>query len=419
MGGSSVHHILENPVEKVTETQEFALDLLDKLYFNQLLVFCAMNTVERQWLESITGRLEKEVSAAGYRGIAAEIAKHGVLCLVEIILADDILDMGGPFKRSREPMDAQTLEDYKRTRDFLKNYAQAWLIDFYQSTKDFDLCDILDIAQKIAKDYEKAPVIIRYKLMERCFSFSYATAPIDCLWHFAKTEVVTGKKYPVAKLSGEIDTHFMARLMMLCEFMEIRRYLKRASSREDLSHELVSLAQNSLYASSREKLVALSQKRVSALMDKNQQKKYAHFDLDQLESQEQYQQFFEALNKNHTHYRIDSGSLGGWLGTLGAAQVEIDLAASNKQLSIYTEINNDGTITDKITRKLQDRGFSITARTLYERHKTMRAHALPCVKKYYKFQKNLNVAINPELDDIGYLAIVPMLDASTPKWRLH
>lgn len=418
MGGSSAHlFIWENAVGRVAREQVFALDLLDKLYFNQLLIFCAMDKSERNWLKKITDRIEQCVNVAGYRGTEAEIAKHGVLCLAEISLADDIFDINRTLNVDHPPMDPEIQEKYPELKKYFKTYAQSWVVAFYRHTKNFDLLDVQEIAQDISEDYRDAPAVIRYKLAERCFSFQYASAPIDCLWHFAKYEILNGKKYPKENLVGEINRHFMIRLMMLCEFMEIRRHLKRASSRTDLYHTLRELSEKPNYIYTRDKLIDYSNRRYFSLADPAQKKKYACFDLNEIESPEQYRIFLDALGRRHAHYRLDSSILGGWLGTLGAAEVEIIHASPENKRSLYTEINNTGTITDSIVKKFQEKGFSITARTLYERRKSLSTHAMPCVKHYYACQKKLDTAINPELDDISYLGVVPQWNAKISRKR--
>ncbi|MDE9619681.1 hypothetical protein L2111_16615, partial [Citrobacter portucalensis] len=77
-----------------------------------------------------------------------------------------------------------------------------------------------------------------------------------------------------------------------------------------------------------------------------------------------------------------SGIRRSYLGTLGAFDIEVSRRIEPER-AIYFEGNNSLTISERIRSKFMDSGFSVSARNLYLRHKTVRKNSYSKIRYYY------------------------------------
>ena len=88
------------------------------------------------------------------------------------------------------------------------------------------------------------------------------------------------------------------------------------------------------------------------------------------------------MSRFYFHKRMFDGTQGSWLGTLGAFDIEVSRWVE-PELAIYYEGNNSLTISEKIRSKFMGFGFSVSARNLYLRHKTVRKNSYSKIRYYY------------------------------------
>ena len=79
---------------RTTPLNASGLDLLDRLFRNQILVDLVFSTEDRKVLKSIAGRSRGMLAAAGLEGLILERAMHFALAGLEFLSADDVDEEG-------------------------------------------------------------------------------------------------------------------------------------------------------------------------------------------------------------------------------------------------------------------------------------------------------------------------------------
>ena len=75
---------------RISASQAAGLDLIDKLFFNQILVL-RLFTEELVWLKDLDADLDRELTNKGITGIQRQVVRHGVLCMMEVELSESLL----------------------------------------------------------------------------------------------------------------------------------------------------------------------------------------------------------------------------------------------------------------------------------------------------------------------------------------
>lgn len=88
------------------------------------------------------------------------------------------------------------------------------------------------------------------------------------------------------------------------------------------------------------------------------------------------------MSKFYFHKRMFDGTQGRWLGTLGAFYIEV-IRRVVPGAAIYCESDNSLAISEKISSRFKNAGFSVSARNLYLRHKAIRKDNYSKIRYYY------------------------------------
>ena len=117
--------------------------------------------------------------------------------------------------------------------------------------------------------------------------------------------------------------------------------------------------------------------------------------------------FFATVGQVCTRYRIWNGTLASWLGALGAAMVEIYSRSMHRPgKPIYDDLNNAGSITDDVATLLNERGFTIKDRTLYQRHHEFSEKVFRQIRTYHLLLKKYGVAFSAHHDDMMFYSLI-------------
>lgn len=73
---------------------------------------------------------------------------------------------------------------------------------------------------------------------------------------------------------------------------------------------------------------------------------------------------------------------------------------------IYDDINNAGSITDDVANLINERGFTINGRTLYQRHHEFSKKVFRQVHIYHQLLKKYGVAFSSHQDDMMYYSLI-------------
>ncbi|CAB3638599.1 hypothetical protein LMG26696_01893 [Achromobacter pulmonis] len=401
---------------RVSSAQVAGLDLIDKLFFNQALVFCLF-TEELCWLMDLREDLDRELTNRRIHGVQRQVVRHGVLCMMEAALSEDLQLVEQAFPHLSEIPRPFTDEVHERVRQFNLDFFEGAVLAALHVLYDCDKEVVIEIANTLLKGYESAPVMVRYRLVERMFSFEFLMSPIDCFTWLAKMGVLRSAKHPGIALEARYRTEFLQRLALLC-VLDMQRdniyRLMRLSPYESsgLVDKIKGLTPTTIKLLLEQEFKAMS---VNCLPDLKGS--FPFISLDDLEDPRKVQRFFSSMNKYSTRFRVFRGPLASWVGLLCGGCVEVMYRAQETKPLIYADAFNEGSLTQTISDGMRARGFEISARTVYERHRDFKETILWIVSTYYALAVRVNVATPPYLADITYEGLACGFDHVKPRAR--
>lgn len=403
---------------RITASHAAGLDLIDKLFFNQILVQCLF-TEELGWLKDLDADLDRELTHKGVTGDQRQVVRHGVLCMMEAELSESLLLLSEAFPDKLPALpDNITMHQFKQVERHNLCFFQAVLLAMLNAAHECDKLVVIEITNALLGKYKNAPPAVRYRLVERMFSYEFMSAPIDCFTWLAKMGVLSSTKHPSVALEARYEPKFIQRLALLCEIDMQRDYIQREISRDDYaSLKLIKEIKN-IPEKTRKLLLAQAFKLIETNALSNLKHSVPSFGLAELENSASIQRFFNKLNTYSTRFRVFQGSLASWTGMLCGGYVEVLDRRQDQKNPIYcAEANKKKSLTQVTSENMSACGFEINARTIYERHRDFKETILKIVTMYYDVTLLVNVAIPPYMNDLAYYGLTPQFGQFKPKPR--
>lgn len=375
-----------------TPIQKAAFDVIDTLHFTQVVMSEACKDSIAEWYPRIILKINKMLREAGMTGKQAAIAKHYLLGALEIYLSVDG-ELSSTMAEYAEQSDTNTLfeegANYDMSTQTASNFSLTML---YTAAENNGVQgEFIDRAlEELVNDQDlelsATPYLIRYRLVECCYALEYAEAPLGFYRELVSLGIISCGKY-----SLNIDTYakkyelgvslLFLRACLLFEF----KILQRAVA------VILSLKNNNTIAlpSPDPRMSPLEQKNISdyykRLVDDwfmgEGRQSFVSFQCKGDISIKDVEVFFGNINKYYLHKRMFSGTQGSWLGTLGA----FDIACQHDEepeMAIYYEEDNSRTISEEIRLKYLGYGFSVSARSLYLRYKSVKKERYSQMRYY-------------------------------------
>lgn len=375
-----------------TPIQKAAFDVIDTLHFTQVVMSEACKDSIAEWYPRIILKINKMLREAGMTGKQAAIAKHYLLGALEIHLSVDG-ELSSTMAEYAEQSDTNTLfeegANYDMSTQTASNFSLTML---YTAAENNGVQgEFIDRAlEELVNDQDlelsATPYLIRYRLVECCYALEYAEAPLGFYRELVSLGIISCGKY-----SLNIDTYakkyelgvslLFLRACLLFEF----KILQRAVA------VILSLKNNNTIAlpSPDPRMSPLEQKNISdyykRLVDDwfmgEGRQSFVSFQCKGDISIKDVEVFFGNINKYYLHKRMFSGTQGSWLGTLGA----FDIACQHDEepeMAIYYEEDNSRTISEEIRLKYLGYGFSVSARSLYLRYKSVKKERYSQMRYY-------------------------------------
>jgi hypothetical protein len=383
------------------------LDILDWLYFNQVLVFSVYSQTDREWLKRIVDRISHSVSETGATGLEAEYLKHCVLCFLELFLADDIdkfreLDINAELPELPAEKDRNA---WNQLKEYQRDYFTAFVLAVNEQAHGKSITLAGDIATGLQEQFLNAPASVRYRLADRCMAYEHKEAPLDFFTWLTELQIINCAKYRSEKLTIRLPELAITRIGLLCEFEILRRSIGRQYNAPNMA-EIMLKAKTSMLPQS----VAGSLLEIKHKLEKltyTAPLTWITFDINRRLDSIYVTSFFNQMAHYFDRIRLWQGSQATWLGVLGGFIVEMEKFYTSPEKPIYSEINNEGTITDGISTFLRKRGFAITGRRLYVHHSRFTKEIKNKVLFYYTMLGIGKVAPPPaENGDMYYYNIV-------------
>lgn len=382
---------------RTAPSQSIAFDILDWIFFNQLLVSSTYRDEEKKWLQDTIRELQEAVSQTGATGAEAERLKHTVLCLLEVRLGERAERTG--FAKSTPLPNDVTPKMILDVAGHNANLFQAAVIASCGKTGGIEFATVSGIFNRVVRKLIQSPTIVGHRLTERALLQEYPDAPLDFFLWMASTGIISSKKYDPEKSPTKRYRNSVARIGMLCEMESIRNWMM-STTHLVIKDETIMLQSE-----------VLSENALNTLLDRlSFYRKLTHgrnipmiaFFQDTFDNREKAMAFLVNFGNIWKRSRMITKTQGKWIGMLGASMVHIYKTNIMPESPIYVENNNEGSVTQKISEKLCRNGCSVSARTVYESHQFLAKHIRPRLEHYYATQHKLAGVLPSMLPDIAY-----------------
>lgn len=380
-------------MSKPTVQQIAGINILDWLYFNQVLIFSAFSYDDFLSLTNILKRVVAEVKKE-VTGMEAEIMTHYVLCFLEVMASDE---------RDNLPEVPYAGEVDRHYKTYFQRalHVQDELMGNNCAKKAFA------IASKLVADVLSAPMVVRYRLAERCLAVEYADAAQECLMWLAESGAVICSKYKDGKPTPA-HKFVVARIVLLVEFELLKSGVR--TQKKDTSLPKILFEQAASETSSH-----VSKNLIREAGELWEEKHYGSkremsfkaFSFDRLFEKKDVADFLKRADSHWTRPRLylgPTGSLVGILATITMVRLKF-VDDPEKPTPIYNDYNNEGTLTFAAEGVMKSYGLHVAGRTIYLRYKEFNEDLLPLIKVYYVNSHYLNVVLGAENEDIAYFSM--------------
>ncbi|MGE6323327.1 hypothetical protein ACQKEF_24230 [Pseudomonas oryzihabitans] len=404
---------------RINKAQKAALDFLDLVFFNELLVYRGMDAEERQQLETVIWRVT-QMSESRHSGRESEIIKHLAYYFLEVSLATTTEEL-----RQASPVEVPSLDLSKETIKAVNQYTNdlqmAFMLAMTETSTGVLASYALEIADVLKDEFAGYSALVRRDLLKRCFVREFKDVSIVLYCWLAVTGVLPVTKNSPDRIYRKFDENFTIRLALLADYEMIVHGLKMMISKDNSICVFLGKQQFELKETTVDRLLDI-QKHFNEAITKSSLRGIPLINMRDLASPAQIQDFFERWGTRKVRLRMHTGTLASWLGTLGAGMVELQLwreyehAAREKYPNgiesvdinelkvpaIFNACDNQHTISEFVKERLSEKGLRINPDTLYRNHSMMRKTILRLLEMYCKLTRDAGIVMSPMYDDVFY-----------------
>lgn len=369
------------------------LDLLDRLYRNQILVHLVFSEEERSWLARLCARVGEMVRGASLNEHEAESLRHWTYCMLEIYLADR---WGTGLERCEwaPPVPANlSLDIMSRVAIHDCNYFARFSIDTnnssHQSNGAYSTAGrALELALGLIEEFRDGPPVVRQRLAERALAFEFPDAPLQALQWLSSVGVLKPAKYSPTLVTIPVQEALAVRAALLCEFETIRssiaeqvRFEPPVAPLEEFVRQMRDIVGAKDAYQVHEELLEmhkaharLRQRPSSVHLLGNPQRCFAS---------ESSNTFLAECHRLTPYLRTSLHKVSNAVTDIAAVLLVIRKARLQPDRALYASVSKRGTIADDVSSFLRERGFSVDPKTIY-RHVQLRVAAPLHVQTAYR-----------------------------------
>ncbi|NBD00702.1 hypothetical protein GV764_16990 [Atlantibacter hermannii] len=380
-----------------TSVQKAAFDAIDSLHFSQVVMslICA-DPIAEEWYRRIFGRINSILQKAGITGKQAQIAKHYLLGALEIYLSIDSSYFSDTVEHINKGVDGETpynRELHGQIVEHNRNCSIAILCniaDYNGVDRDF----FLQATEELVNDkvFSTMPYFIRYRITECCYALEYPDAPLCFYRELVNFDIISCGKYSshcdkfVKESDSELSLLFI-RAGLLFEFKMLQRALPVITSLNNNRTLILPDSDLRISCSERKSIADYYKRLVDIFLLEDNPGIFVIFQCKGDVSGLNAIMLLKNMSKFYFHKRMFDGTQGRWLGTLGAFYIEV-IRRVVPGAAIYCESDNSLAISEKISSRFKNAGFSVSARNLYLRHKAIRKDNYSKIRYYYALMLN-------------------------------
>lgn len=404
----------------ITSVQKAAFDAIDSLHFSQVVMSLIYRNPLSEWYPRILGRINGLLQKAGITGKQAEIARHYLLGALEIYLSVDsnyFADMAEHHKESGADGSSYNRVKHEQFAEHARNFSIVMLCRLAHEN-GLDREFLVEATEELMNDKALAlstmPCLIRYRLTECCYALEHPDAPLGFYRALARSGVIPCAKYSpttdkIEKESNPELSLLFIRAGLLFEFKMLQRSLAVMISLKENGTIIFPDIDTRMSRAERKNIADYYKRIIEHWVLEAQPNASASFKCKDRVSTTDAEHLLKHMSRFYFHKRMFGGTQGSWLGTLGAFDIEVS-RWEEAGVAIYYEMNNENTISEKISSKLKASGFSISARNLYLRHKVIRKDSYSKVRCYCGLLMNQPFMIPWYLNDNSYYEVALKFD---------
>lgn len=446
---------------RIAPAKKAALDILDRLFFNQTCIFALgerlyaeddedSRTQAIAALWTLRKRVDAEIIASGESGVAAETLRHTVYCLLEAQLDDDLAgdrasavaerlgladEQGAPLATRSKALGPFVPA---RVHEHNQNFFQAVILAVARHAYGVCSKTALAITSKMdVGDLRKAPAVARYRLSERVFCMDFFDAPAVFLSWMLRIDVLTSKKFAPHWATRDIPVDFKVRVGLLCDFFMLRsvvsRLMGQASTgpkvvrhiRDDLAKKISDQAWDQLNELSF--FLDRRSRDQERLADAALLKAFAEdcFDLGRLRDGDYVTGYLQYFAQNEKRSRFWNGPQHSWTGLVGAGMIHgrhllVDpnrkiTRNGNNHSKRDASVKSEETVSENVCKVLKKYGLASMPGSLYETYRESYlkhpAGLLNRARVYHAALDSMDLAFPASYEDTTYLTIIAVADS--------
>lgn len=369
--------------------------MIDHLHFMQVYLRFMHTHPDFIWYERILKAVDKRLLDLGFCDKKYHIAKHYLLSSLEIHLSvrDSLYSQMEKFTENPPPFSE---DEHNKITEYTRSFCIAQLF----AIASYNCLDTKVLAETYANLIHDdsllgIPDMVRFRLVDCCFAIEFNNGPLLIYRELLQLGIISCAKYS-AKDDCSIhdddsdvsDMLIRAGLIFELKIMRERalHFLNKKNKRE-LS--LVDLAP-SMTRIEKKHAADYYKKLIDDFFFGNEDITGILFRCSDAIGKKEVEILLNNICRFTIHKRMFTGTQASWLGTLGAYYVAIERSCNEKR-AIYCEADNQGTITDCVVKKFKQLGFTISARSLYLRHKNIKKDNYKKIRYYCKMVTNMQM----------------------------
>lgn len=404
---------------RMTKAHRAGLDFLDLVFFNDLVVHVGMDAEERSQLRRIVERVTQMVECR-HSGREAEVIKHLVFFILEVSLANTTEELMQVNPNVPPPPNLSS-EQIEAVDNFWNDYQMAYMTVVTEKSTGVLANPALEIAEVLIGEFAGYSPLVRRDLLTRCFVSEFKDAPLGVYCWLIVSGVLPVTKNNPDRITDEFSDSFITRIALLADYQMIVHAFNMMISKDEGSAVYLRMRNLSLTEETVDRLLDI-QRHFNEALNKKSLSGIPLICWRDLEDPLQVQGFFAEWSKRKVRFRMHTGTLGSWLGILGAGMVHEQLmveyahAARNqypnnpgtvrlsdlKVPAVFSAYDNRHTLTDFVQCRLSDYGLRINPDTLYRSHSTMRKTTLRLLAMYCDMTRASGIAMAAPNEDVNY-----------------
>ncbi|MEA9482417.1 hypothetical protein VC290_19090 [Xanthomonas campestris] len=394
-------------MSETLKTKAAGLDLIDRLYRNHVLVDLAFSEDERNSLRAIASQARALLIKKGLSGLELERAIHCALSCIESQVADrpedHLVKLGIEFHLP-EGMDQ---DGYDQAAKFSRDYATAQFLG-YGSIGQEDTSVVVDVINSLVLSCANLTGALRHRLAERVFAAEFPLGTLEILTWLARNDILAPAKYRrTSNLSHSLDP-VSIRAISLWEQDNIRKVIQSSVPGHDSTVLHQSISRCFAKELSEAGMIWLTDaiRTESKRARRRTARHVLHINAVRWNDSSYLRSTLKNLHTLAPCNRADVCSQSTVVSDIGASLLaRAKLMDSTKALIRGDELKS--TLSDEIARQVNQHGFQMSARTIYNSLKSHEVRAEKIIR-CCRMMREADIAYPAEYPDFYRMFQVAM-----------